>query len=136
MASEGKEREDRESREWEWRKGKEKGVDRGREGAPAGHHGRQAALGSVHTEPAPNEVAHYRPSSDVGYTGVMPIEPEAQSHASPGAAESSPPFAQWADSPCATGRDLRRDCARYSHPRVRDIAWLLSAPDLDRKSVV
>ena len=60
----------------------------------------------------------------------MPIEPEAPSHASPGAAESSPPFAQWADSPCATGCDLRRDCAPYSHPRVRDIAWLLNAPGL------
>ncbi|MDI4660718.1 MULTISPECIES: DUF1853 family protein [Cobetia] len=53
----------------------------------------------------------------------MPIEPEAPPHA-------STPLAQWADSPCATGCDLRRDCARYSHPRVRDIAWLLNAPDL------
>ena len=75
------------------------------------------------TRPAPNEIAHYRPSCDVGYTAVMPIEPEAPPHA-------SPPLAQWGDSPCATGCDLRRDCARYSHPRVRDIAWLLNAPDL------
>ena len=57
------------------------------------------------------------------YTGDMPNPPPIPDNDAPFQA----PFTRW---PKTAGQTLRGECERYTHPRVRDIAWLLSAPDL------
>lgn len=76
------------------------------------------ALESAVDRPLAQQASATQVSADQGHA----------SHSPPGSSTSS--VAEWLASPGAATHDLRASSALYHHPLVRDIAWLLSTPDL------